>query len=209
MANIVVGLYNQLLPMNGLSPYFYALLDGLKEAGNNVLCFQRRFAKTEDKTKIPPDILNQIRLFQPDLFIFVCNQFWDVTPYFDQPIIVLDVDSINVFQNLEDLKTKKDRYAYASITQTGVKNILDIIKPSKDKVKYFQPFTEIHPTNAKKRIPIGFCGNFFLWDDFTMVQDFIGKEPTDLERERAKKVFQEFLKFPYKKPQEFSPISTF
>lgn len=203
MANLVVALYNQLLETNGLSPYFYALLNGLKEAGNNVLCFQRQFTKIQENSDIPKSILKQIKSFKPDGFIFINNQFWDITPYFDQPIVILNVDSVNFFQNLDVLRERKDRYSYVSITFTGVKNIIESIGVSKKNVLYLQPFTEIKPINMSKTIPIGFCENFWLWDDFKMIQDFIGKNPTDLEREEAKRVFQNFLKFPFKKPQEY------
>ena len=58
MANLVVALYNQLLETNGLSPYFYALLNGLKEAGNNVLCFQRQFTKIQENSDIPKEFFS-------------------------------------------------------------------------------------------------------------------------------------------------------
>ena len=42
MANIVVAIYNPLIRQNGMYPYFETFLDGLKDAGNNVLCFEKR-----------------------------------------------------------------------------------------------------------------------------------------------------------------------
>ena len=111
MANIVVAIYNPLIRQGGMYPYFETFLNGLKDFGNNVLCFEKTSLDKELDMDVPEVLLEKIRDFKPDLFIFFNNQFWDVTKYFDVPIIIYDVDSPNAFCNLEKLKKNK-RYKY-------------------------------------------------------------------------------------------------
>ena len=111
MVNIVVAIYNPLIRQNGMYPYFETFLNGLKNAGNNVLCFEKTSVELVLNDRIPEKYLEIIKNFKPDLFILFNNQFWDISEYFEQPIIVFDVDSPNVYCNLESLK-KNQRYSY-------------------------------------------------------------------------------------------------
>ena len=50
-------------------PYFETFLNGLKDAGNNVLCFEKIAAETILNEEIPEEYLEKIKNFKPDLFI--------------------------------------------------------------------------------------------------------------------------------------------
>ena len=86
MANIVVGMHNSLARLKGKYPYFEVFLEKLKEHGNNVLCFERTALETHLDSRIPEVFLEKIKKFNPDLFIFFNNQFWDISDDFDVPV---------------------------------------------------------------------------------------------------------------------------
>ena len=202
MANIVAAIYNPLIRQNGIYPYFETFLNGLKEAGNNVLCFEKISAETTLNEDIPEEYLSKIKEFKPDLFILFNNQFWDISSHFDVPIIIYDVDSPNVFCNIDKLKKNK-RYKYLTLQKAGAKIIQDALEDNEIEVKYIPPFTGVKAENIEQTINIAFCGSHWLWNDFTHIEKFLGKKPTQIEREIAKRVYKDFYEAPFKSLQEF------
>lgn len=202
MANIVVAIYNPLIRQNGIFPYFETMLSGLTKAGNNVLCFEKIAAEVELKGEIPNEYLEKIKQFHPDLFILVNNQFWDISSYFDVPIIIYDVDSPNVFCNIEKLKKNK-RYKYLTIQKSSVNLIREILEEDSLEIEYIPPFTGVQAEDCEQRINIGFCGSHWLWNDFRQIEDFLSTNPTEAERIAAKAVYKEFLKNPFFSFDEF------
>lgn len=196
MANIVVAIYNPLIRQNGMFPYFETFLAGLKDAGNNVLCFEKIAAELEIKEPIPEHYLEKIRNFSPDLFILFNNQFWDVSEHFDVPIVIYDVDSPNVFCNLEKLKKNK-RYKYLTIQKSSVNLIREILEEDSLDVEYMPPFTGVRAEECDQRYNIGFCGSHWLWNDFHQIEDFLATNPTEEERLAAKAVYKAFSEDPF------------
>lgn len=196
MANIVVAIYNPLIRQNGIFPYFETFLDGLKNVGNNVLCFEKIAAELELKEPIPEHYLEKIRNFSPDLFIFFNNQFWDISKHFDVPIIIYDVDSPNVFCNIEQLKKNK-RYKYLTIQKSSVNLIREILEEDSLEVEYIPPFTGVRAEECEQLINIGFCGSHWLWNDFHQIEDFLSTNPTEEERLAAKAIYKEFCEEPF------------
>lgn len=203
MANIVVAIFNPLIRQNGLYPYFETFFNVLNECGNNILCFQKIAAETSMDTEIPVEYLNKIQEFNPDLFILVNNQFWDISKHFDIPIIIYDVDSPNVYCNIDILKKNIDRYKYLCITKSGVDLIHEIIGCDYSAIKYIPPFTGVN--NDKTTTPnlnIAFCGSHWLWNDFRQVENFLSLNPSDEERNYARQVYNSFLQYPFKTSKE-------
>lgn len=196
MANIVAAIYNPLIRQDGIYPYFETFLNGLKEAGNNVLCFEKISAETTLNEDIPEEYLSKIKEFKPDLFILFNNQFWDISSHFDVPIIICDVDSPNVFCNIDKLKKNK-RYKYLTLQKAGVKIIQDALEDNEIEVKYIPPFTGVKAENIEQTINIAFCGSHWLWNDFTQIEQFLSKNPTDFERQMAKQIYETFKQDPF------------
>lgn len=203
MANVVVAIYNPLMRQNGLYPYFETMLNGLKDAGNNVLCFQKVAVEIEGANQIPSKYLEKIKEFNPDLFILVNNQFWDISKYFDVPILIYDVDSPNVYMNINNLKNNINRYKYLCITKSGVDIIHDVIGCDYSKIRYIPPYTGV---NADKNIPqklnIAFCGSHWMWNDFKQVENFLSKKPSDEERMYAMQIYKKYLQQPFNTSKE-------
>lgn len=196
MANIVVAIYNPLIRQKGMYPYFETFLNGLKNAGNNVLCFEKIAAETVLNEEVPEEYLAKIKNFKPDLFIFFNNQFWDISKYFEQPIIIYDVDSPNVYCNIDKLKKNK-RYKYLTIQKAGIDIIQNALEDRGIEVKYIPPFTGIRAENIEQTINIGFCGSHWLWNDFTQIEEFLSKNPSDYDRKIAKEIYKTFQEYPF------------
>lgn len=196
MANIVVAIYNPLIRQNGIFPYFETLLSGLKSFGNNVLCFEKIAVEMECDEEIPDQYLEKLKNFKPDLFILVNNQFWDVSKHFDVPIIIYDVDSPNIFCNINQLKGNK-RYKYLTIQKSSIKLIKEILMEDTLDVQYLPPFTGVRAEKCEQSVNIGFCGSHWLWNDFRQVEQFLSTNPTKEERMAAKAVINNFIKDPF------------
>lgn len=196
MANIVVAIYNPLIRQKGMYPYFETFLNGLKNAGNNVLCFEKIAAETVLNEEVPEEYLAKIKNFKPDLFIFFNNQFWDISKYFEQPIIIYDVDSPNVYCNIDKLKKNK-RYKYLTIQKAGIDIIQNALEDRGIEVKYIPPFTGVKAENIEQTINIGFCGSHWLWNDFTQIEEFLSKNPSDYDRKIAKEIYKTFQEYPF------------
>lgn len=199
MANIVVAMHNFLLKpsiLRGCPPYYETFINGLRENGNNVLCFQ--FSKHELKKKeIPEEYLSKLQKFRPDLFIFFTNQFWDISTYFEQPIIIYDIDSPIQYCNLDLLRKDSNRYRYIITTYSGYDTHREFLNCSKKNILYVPPFTGIRSYETSFVRNIGFVGSHWLWNDYDGVLRFLRSKPTLEERKIAKKIYDEFVQYPY------------
>lgn len=199
MANIIISIHNPLLRIGGRFPYFENFINGLVKYGNKILFFESQ-NYTRNYGKIPVDILKKLQSFNPDLFIFMNNNFWDISDYFkDVPIVVYDVDSPNVYSDIELLRSNKDRFKYFTITSSGKDLIQEAIGINKENICYIPPFSGVNADRTiEQNINIGFCGNHWLWNDINQFYKFIQSKPTEKERETAKKVYQEYKVHPTK-----------
>ena len=201
MANIVVATYNPLKKEGGIFPYVETFLEGLKLLGNNIMHFEKK-AVEKSINKIPKKYLKQIKKFNPDLFILFDNQFWDISDLFDVPIIIYDIDSPVAYANIDNLKNN-DRYKFCCITKEGKDIIHDVIGCPMENICYIPPFTGVVAKEERIERNIGFCGSHWLWNNFNEVFDFINKNPSNEDREVAKKVWKEYQNNPYFLPEEF------
>lgn len=199
MANIVVSMYNFLLKSNNINscpPFYESFIEGLKNAGNTVLCFQFNKILLKTQNCIPDDYLKKIKAFNPDIFIFFNNQFWDITQYFDAPIIIYDVDSINAFYNINKIKEDKERYRFIVNQKTGIDFIKNSIDAASKDICYVHPFTELKTLDIKQNINISFCGTNWFYSDFNNVINFTLSEPSADDLKAAKKVYDLFIENP-------------
>ena len=196
MANIVIAMTNPLRRDGGIFPYIETFLNGLKKEGNSVLCFEKLAIDNNINSTIPENYLHRLKEFDPDLFIFFNNQFWDITKYFDVPIIVYDIDSLNAYNNLSGLKNN-GRYKYFCITRKEKDIIKAVINCSEKDICYIPPFSGVIAEAQKIERNIGFCGSHWLWNNFNEVFDFIKNNPSAIDRDYAKVVWKQYIKNPY------------
>ena len=199
MTNIVVCFIDPILKIGGMSPYYQVFLAGLKNAGNQVLAFIRNKAYIEEEiiAGIPESLLLKLKDFNPDLFIIFNNQFYDVSKYFDVPIIVYDVDNPKRISNEKRLK-KNDRYRYLTIQKANVQLICDLMECHDLRVEYIPPFTGVTADDSVKRdINIAFCGDPCATTAFNQIKNFLLLNPDNYERQAAKEIYNEFIKAPF------------
>ena len=196
MANIVVAIYNSLRNTKGMFPYIETFLNELKKAGNNILCFEKNIAEIIIDSDLPEMYKKKIEEFNPDLFILFNNQFYDVSKYFDVPIIIYDIDSPNVYANIDLLKNNP-RYKYLCITKSGKEDIPEILNCHTKDVCYIPPFTGVQTENINIERNIAFCGSHWLWqNNFNEFNNFILKKTSVSDREKAKQVYKTYLDNP-------------
>ena len=108
-----------------MPPFFESFLVGLREAGNDVKCFQTKAyaATTRFKDEIPSEYKNLLIKFNPDLCILFNNNFWDISNVVDCPIIIYDVDSPLEWQLKEALISNIDRYMFVYNQTKGKKSL--------------------------------------------------------------------------------------
>lgn len=201
MANIVIGLHNFLITKSNLDarpPFYDAFLNGLKEAGNNVLCFEKQNYEASIKENIPEDYLEKIKKFNPDLFIFFNNQFWDITKHFEAPIVIYDVDSPNLYCNIKLIKSNINRYKFFVNQSSGIETIINVLGANKTNIMYVPPYTNIRSdNNVIPDLNISFLGSCWVWNDFNEPLDFSQQKTTKEERELAFRVYQKYIDNPY------------
>ena len=183
-------------------PFYDALINSLRENGNNVQVYINPVYKYSFQNDIPKNILNDLLSFKPDLFILFNNNFWDITKYFDCPIIIYDVDSPNAYANLELLKEKKSRFKFVVQQKDGIDWTSEAIGIDKNKIEYILPFTKIKRQEMKKTRNISFIGSIWLWDGCRDILDFQKQQPNDNDIEFARMCIDELTKNPMKPIEE-------
>lgn len=206
MARIFVALHNfayRTTETNEMPPFFESFLRTLEAAGNDVLCYFHKQQGREFGQKIPKNLLEKIKLFSPEICIFFNNEFYDITPYFDGPILIYDVDSPIKYADVDRVIRTKDRYKFAVNQSSGIKIIQEMIGAEKRNIQYIAPFTGIRSNpNADVRTNIAFCGSHWLWQGCDCVTKFLKEKPTEEERKLAIDVFNRFIKYPFVTSEE-------
>lgn len=201
MAKILVSLYNNFIKQTDkidvLPPFYEGFLKGLKELGNEVLCFVYKDWGKDFSTDIPNEIEKKIRSFNPDLCIFFNNNFWDVSKIFDCPILVYDVDSPNMYANLNKIQKNPNRYKFITIQSTMTDVIKSITGTDFKNIRHVHSFTSIKAKNTAIVRNIGFVGSNWMWGGENFIQEFLKKNPNDEEIKSAKLVLDEFIKYPF------------
>ena len=70
--------------------FYYTLTSLLSDAGNDVLCVD---CKWERNKKIPQNLVDRLKSFDPELCVILNYGFWDLTDYVDCKFIYCDIDS--------------------------------------------------------------------------------------------------------------------
>lgn len=177
-------------------PFYDAILSGLVENGNNVLCYCRPIVQTryDFSIPVPASVLQELKEFKPDLFIFINNQFWDISEYFDCEILIYDVDSPLIFGNLPLLKRKTERFKFVSQGVSGLEAIMQAINPPKNNAQIIYPFTHIQSQNLPKDKNITFLGGQWIYNGIPELVEFVKSNPNEEDLQTAQKIVSEILK---------------
>lgn len=187
-----------------MPPFFESFLNGLKDAGNEVYCYQTK--KTTGRgfeNEIPENYLDIVRSFDPELCIFFNNNFWDISDIVDCPIIIYDVDSPLEWQLIDNIKENTDRYRFV-YNQTKSRDLLSEEFGIQDhQCRYIPFFSEIRSDeNAEYKRNIAFLGTNWSWKGYNFLNGFIRKNPSASDIEKAIEVINEYTKYPFKPSHE-------
>ena len=199
MANIVVSFFNSLIQLgdkNGCAPYYQAFLQGLRDSGNNVLCFQFLKQQVVNDERIPEEYLEKIKAFNPDIFIFFNNQFWLIQKEFNCPVYIYDVDSPTGYCNSNLIKDNINNYKFITQQTDGADMIIDSLGANKNNIKYIPPYTMIKAQQVEQSINIGFLGTNWAYTDFNSIINFISQAHSHEDKIVARRVYELFEKYP-------------
>lgn len=200
MARIFVALYNfanKKDDFNTMPPFFESFLKGLKDAGNQVLCFHHKTYGRQFNSKFPSDIMNRVKNFDPELCILFNNNFWDISQIVDCPIVIYDVDSPLEYAGLESIKNNVSRYLFVVNQTLGIQTVMDVLKAEKKQIRYIPFFSEVRSDPKVEPINnIVFLGTNWLWEGYNFVNTFIKNNPSNLDRKFARSVLDEFTNNP-------------
>ncbi|MDR1243863.1 MAG: hypothetical protein LBJ79_01545 [Endomicrobium sp.] len=197
MAKIFLSFFNgiQDYERNNKIPSFYeSFINGLKNFGNDVFAYYDNAWHKEFKS-IPEKLLKEIKVFNPDIIILFNNYFYDVSGYFECPIIIFEVDSPIYFWNKDKIVSNPNRYKFF-VCQTEsleyISNVFDVSKKNIVKVPFF---TEVKAKNIPQAHNISFIGTFFHYGIF--VNEFMLNNPEKDDINQMQKVFEYILKNPF------------
>lgn len=200
MARIFVSFYNFAYHKKDpyiMPPFYETFVNGLKDAGNDVLYFFEK-ATSFFGDAIPADVLEKVKKFDPDLFILFNNAFWDITDYFDRPIIVFDVDSVEFFKNKDALLKKNNAYRYITFQESAIPLIRDAFKLNKVDVIKVPLITGIQADPSQEpENNIAFVGWNWLAAKCDYIIDFVKNNNSLEAAAAAKDTVDEFLKHPF------------
>lgn len=201
MANVFVAMYNFGRDPNDfykMPPFLESFLCGLKNAGNNVLCFQHKTYGREFEEDLPEEYASKLKQFNPDLCILFCNNFWDISYVVNCPIIIYDIDSGLEFKGMDRLRQNIDRYLFV-INQTLAEINLKKLLGAMDKQICYIPFFSEIKANPEAAVTtnINFLGSNWLWQGCNFIIPFINSNPSIKDKEIARNVLNCFIESPF------------
>lgn len=208
MAKIFVALNNMCrLPDNfcAMPPFYESFVNGLKDAGNEVLCFQTKIVSghTRCEGEIPQELAEMLRVFCPDLCIFFNNNFWDVSKVVECPIVIYDVDSPLEWQNKEAIAENLGRYLFVYNQSQGKEALDETFHPEEKQSCYIPFFSELrHDSSVEFENNIVFLGTNWVWKGYNFLNSFIRQDPTKEDVKKAMEVMQEYINQPLKSAAE-------
>lgn len=201
MARIFIALYNfgrKKDDFTAMPPFYESFITGMKEAGNDVLCFhQKTFTRSFDDP-IPDKQAYIIKNFNPDLCILFCNKFWDISSIVDCPIIIYDVDSPLEYAGQKNLRRNIDRYKFTTSHSEGYDVLFDLYNVKPENCFTVPFFTEIKANpSVEQDINLSFLGTNWLWRGYDFLNAYIRKSPSITDKRHAAEILKAFAEHPF------------
>ena len=153
------------------TPCFYeAMINELVAHGNDVLHFITGDILASDfqsdnkaySKRIENEVFSAVKEFKPDLIIAFNNSFvHGVEKIVDCPYVIWDVDSLDYFSDLDNIKKNQDRYTYFSISDYGVKDYINKINPNPKSIFKILGATGVVAKPEMPNCNISFIGSSF------------------------------------------------
>lgn len=208
MAKIFVALNNFCrIPENysAMPPFYESFVNGLKDAGNEVKCFQTKIVSGHKRCEgeVPQELAGILSAFCPDLCIFFNNNFWDVSKIVECPIVIYDVDSPLEWQNKEAIEANLGRYLFVYNQSKGKEVLDETFHPEEKQSCYIPFFSELrHDSSVEFENNIVFLGTNWVWKGYNFLNSFIRQDPTKEDVQKAMEVMQEYIHQPLKPAAE-------
>ncbi len=204
--NIFISLFSSIEDPNNPNvaiPCFYeTIIEDFKKSGHNLFVFvSKNFGANYEN--IPQELLDEIKAFKPDLFILFNNTFYDISKYFDVPIVVYEVDTPLFYSNRESLKKNISRYKFIISQEESVKTLEDMFNVNSKNILKIPFFTEVHAENLPIEQNISFIGTKFVNSQHQNIYNkFMMQNPDNEEIIQFKSIINEFLNNPLITKQE-------
>ncbi len=178
-------------------PFYDGFINELKKNGNDVLVYANadKFGYQYEES-LPQKVLEELKVFNPDLFIFFSNQFWDVSPYFDCPVLVYGVDAPLIYSNKKALRNNHHRYRYLISQKSDIQEICTGLGAHSSQIEYMPFVSAIKNRTADKDKNIVFCGSVWLWDGCQEVVKYMSSSPTEKDALFNKEFHKELMNNP-------------
>lgn len=194
MAKVFLAFYNGIRGAEDsfAMPIFYeAFIKGLENNGNDVFAVMHPTWNADFiKDAIPEKLLEEIKDFNPDVIFLFNNNFYDLSEYFDCPIVVYEVDSPIYYRNKESLKAKPDRFNYFVAASSSIDIIHNEMDAPKENVIQVPFFTEVYAEDIEKKHNICFIGSKVYTSGKKCTNNFMELNPTDEERKEFLKLIE-------------------
>lgn len=172
MARVIVSHFSGIMVNNvWRSAVFYdGLVDALLKAGHDVLQIITNdfimgawFGSNRLRPEIDRDAVERaIRDFDPDLIISFNNSTLDMLAGItDAPFIVWDADTIQYFNDRENLIKNKDRYVFFAFSSAGYREFREVLSPAPNRVHRMRAATAVEACEISFRDNISFIGTYF------------------------------------------------
>lgn len=207
MAKIFVSFYNFCKiadDYTAMPPFFESFFHGLKDSGNEVLCFQTKCTTNRGFDKeMPKQYAEMLRDFNPDLCILFNNNFWDISNFVDCPIVIYDVDSPLEFQLKEKISENVERYKFVYNQTAMLDTLKELYNVSEAQCRYIPFFTGIESNpEAETTTNIVFVGTNWLWKGYDFLGNFMKGPVTRSDVKKAAEVIEAFTKYPFNPSHE-------
>lgn len=201
MAKVFVAMYNfgkDTGDFYKMPPFLEAFVYGLKNAGNQVLCFQHKTYGRDFNEKIPAEYENKLKQFVPDLCILFCNNFWDISNIVNCPIVIYDIDSILEFKGADNLSKNVDRYLFVVNQTLAEVNLKERFGALDKQICYIPFFSEVRADSSITPVTnISFLGSNWLWKGCGFIFPFVNSNPSTKDKEIARNILNNFVEFPF------------
>lgn len=201
MARVFIALYNfgrKKDDFDAMPSFYESFVKGMKEAGNDVLCFhQKTHARSFDEP-IPTQQAHIIKQFNPDICILFCNKFWDLSSIVDCPIIIYGVDSPWEYAGKENLRKNIDRYKFVISNSNSIDLLSDIYGVKSQNCFKIPYFTEVQADiSVNQDVNISFLGTNWLWKGYDFLNSYIKKNASLVDKTNTAEILKAFTENPF------------
>lgn len=162
--NIVISLYTPVVDTItgrfGIPCFYETFIKALQREGNSIFVHVSRQWRADYLT-MPPDLKARLDAFKPDLFILFNNTFYDVTPYYDCPVVVYEVDSPLYYSNKQALINNVSRYKFVVCQDEAIAMLKEQFGVQESQVIQIPFFSEIQAEDKEIDSNIVFIGTHF------------------------------------------------